>query len=101
MGFFCFSLLSLLHVCLFFGYALRPGVAFCFAPPLWLVVRFLQKPKESSLWATPEGQTTRYRVTKEQSPGIKKFELRRMKPVELDEQEGNRSDFSSHDSVSE
>lgn len=51
---------------------------------------------------TPEGLRTRYKVTKEQSPGIRKFELRWMKLVELDEfgEGGDRSNFSSHDSVS-
>lgn len=40
---------TLLHVCLVFGYPQRPGVAFLFAPPLWLSLGFLQKPNESLL----------------------------------------------------
>lgn len=51
LGLFCFSPLPLPPVCLVFGYTRRPGVAFLFASPLWWILRFLWKCKESPpLW---------------------------------------------------
>lgn len=76
---------------LFFGYVRRPGAAFLFAPPPWLILRFFHNPEDFTQscghcegFPTTEGLRTHCKVTEEQTFLFRNLRWRKL--VDLDEQ---------------